>query len=105
MKDIYRHKLSELSIMLQLWLLLYQKLRNIKLTLETISQLKQDICLYLIHYQIILGFTLYHPIPSINSLPNEKKMDLSKLKAFADNKINVTQKLKFALVRVENIAY
>ena len=28
---------------------------------------------------------------------------LPKLKAFADNKINVTQKLKFALGRVENI--
>ena len=30
-------------------------------------------------------------------------MNLLKLKAFADNKLNVTQKLKFALGRVENI--
>ena len=30
-------------------------------------------------------------------------MDLSKLKASADDNLNVTQKLKFALGRVENI--
>ena len=29
-------------------------------------------------------------------------LDLYRLKAFADDKINVTQKLKFALGRVEN---
>ena len=39
----------------------------------------------------------------VNTLPNSKIMGLSKLKAFADGKINVTQKLKFALGRVENI--
>ena len=38
----------------------------------------------------------------INSLPNEKFLDWAKLKAFADNKINVTEKLKFILARVEN---
>ena len=38
-----------------------------------------------------------------NSLPNDKNVDLSKLKAFADYESNVTQKLKFALERVENI--
>ena len=31
-------------------------------------------------------------------------MDVTKLKAFADNKINVTQKLKSVSRRVENIA-
>ena len=36
------------------------------------------------------------------SLPNDKTLDWSKLKAFADN-INVTVKLKFVLGRVENI--
>ena len=40
---------------------------------------------------------------SINSLPNDKVLDLTKLKAFADNKINVTQMLKFSLGRVENV--
>ena len=31
---------------------------------------------------------------SVNELPNDKIKDFSKLKAFADNKINVTEKLK-----------
>ena len=35
-----------------------------------------------------------------NSLPNDKILDQSKFKAFADDKINVTQKLKFVLGRV-----
>ena len=39
----------------------------------------------------------------INSLPNNKILDWSKLKAFADNKINLTKKSKFVLGRVENI--
>ena len=38
-----------------------------------------------------------------NPVPNNKFLDWSKLKAFADNKINVTQKLKFDLGRVENV--
>ena len=37
------------------------------------------------------------------SLPNDKILDWSKFKAFADDKIIVTQKLKFVLGRVENI--
>ena len=39
----------------------------------------------------------------LNSLPNNKILDLSKLEAFADDNLNVYQKLKFALGRVENI--
>ena len=39
----------------------------------------------------------------IYSVPNIKILDWSKLKAFADNKIDVTKKLKFALGMVENI--
>ena len=38
-----------------------------------------------------------------NSLPNDKILDWSKLKAFADDKINVKEKFKFGLGRVENI--
>ena len=38
-----------------------------------------------------------------NLLLNDKIMDLFKLKALADNKINVTQKLIFAFGWVENI--
>ena len=38
-----------------------------------------------------------------NSLPNDKFLDWSKLKAFTVGKLNVTEKLKFVLGRVENI--
>ena len=38
-----------------------------------------------------------------NPLPNDKNLDLSKLKPFADDKINVKEKLKLSLERVENI--
>ena len=41
--------------------------------------------------------------PPVNSLPDDKTCDWSKLKAFADNKINVAEKLKFVLGRLENI--
>ena len=37
------------------------------------------------------------------TLPNAKILDMSKLKAFAGDKIDVTEKLKFVLERVENI--
>ena len=39
----------------------------------------------------------------LNTLPNDKILDQSKLKRFADNKINVIQKQKFVLERVEKI--
>ena len=38
-----------------------------------------------------------------NSLPNNKILDWSKLKEFADNNINATEKLELVLGRVENI--
>ena len=38
-----------------------------------------------------------------DSLPNDKILDWSKLKAFLDDNLNVYEKLKFALGRVENI--
>ena len=37
-----------------------------------------------------------------SSLPNDKILDYSRLKAFAGNKINVNQKLKFDIGRLEN---
>ena len=40
---------------------------------------------------------------SVNSLPNDKILDKSKFKALADDKINVTEKLKFGSERIENI--
>ena len=39
----------------------------------------------------------------INSLPSDRFLNLSKLKAFGDDKINVTEKLKFEFARVEII--
>ena len=36
-------------------------------------------------------------------LPNGKILDWSNLKAFADNKIKMTEKLKFVFGKVENI--
>ena len=38
-----------------------------------------------------------------NILPNDKFLDWSKLGAFADDKLNLTEKLKFVLGRVQNI--
>ena len=38
---------------------------------------------------------------SINFLPNNKILDRSKLKAFADNKLNLGEKLKFVVGRVD----
>ena len=38
----------------------------------------------------------------VYSLPNGEILDQSKFKAFADDKINVTQKLKFVWERVDN---
>ena len=38
-----------------------------------------------------------------NSLPNDKFLDCSKFKGFADNKLDVAEKLQFVLGRVENI--
>ena len=39
----------------------------------------------------------------LNSLLNDKIVAWSKLKALADDKINLSEKLKFVLERVENI--
>ena len=48
----------------------------------------------------LLSFeTLY----SFDSLQNDKFLHRSKLKPFADDKTNVTKKLKFVMGRVENI--
>ena len=40
---------------------------------------------------------------TFNSLSSTKNLDWSKLKAFADDKINVTEKSKFVLGHIENI--
>ena len=40
---------------------------------------------------------------TFNPIPNDKILDMTKLKAFADDEINVNEKLKVCLERVENI--
>ena len=39
---------------------------------------------------------------SVNSLPNDKFLDCFKLIAFADDKLNLAEKMKLVLGRVEN---
>ena len=56
---------------------------------------------FLLFSQGFLDF--YEQLPPFDSIQYDKILDLSKLEAFADNNLNVYQKLKFALGRVENI--
>ena len=44
-----------------------------------------------------------NPSPPLNPLPNDKILGLPKLKAFADDKLNVTQNVKVVFRRIENI--
>ena len=46
---------------------------------------------------------MYILIDRINPLPNDKFLEWSKFKAFADDKVSVTLKQKFCLGVVENI--
>ena len=54
------------------------------------------------HSRYKVFFTLYLLL-AINSLPNDRFLPWSKLKAFADDKLNLAEKLEFLLIRVENI--
>ena len=54
-------------------------------------------------YTIPVSPKILNHISWFNSLPNDKILDFPKLKALADDKINVTQKLNFAVGAVENI--
>ena len=55
--------------------------------------------MHLSMYHHILVCDNYH----ISSLPNDKILDKSKLKDFADDKINMTNVTDFVLARVENV--
>ena len=54
---------------------------------------------------MLFGMVLMHM--EVKALPNNKILilDWSKFKALADNKINVTQTLKYFYTRVENIVW
>ena len=54
-------------------------------------------------YQTTKFYTCFICRRQFNSLPNDKISDESKFKAFADDEIITTQKLKFKFGRVENI--
>ena len=50
---------------------------------------------------MILHFP-FHPV-CFNTLPNDKRLDLSTLKTFADNKLQVIQMAKYVLDKIENM--
>ena len=62
-------------------------------------------------YFYLLNSSVYNPstddtvsvLLKINSLPNYKILDWLKMKAFGDDNVNVSRKLKFDLGRVEII--
>ena len=64
----------------------------------TLNTLRAEVATFEAHFEIISGNIFIH-----NPLPNDKILDWSKSKAFADNKINVNKQLKFGFGRVENI--
>ena len=55
---------------------------------------------------LTLSVQLYcftHSTISFNLLPNDKMLDLSKLKEFADDKLNVAKMMTYEFERAENI--
>ena len=55
-----------------------------------------------VFFSTIFTFEIMQDV-NINSLPKDKILDCSKLKAFADNKLNVNEKPNFGLGKTENI--
>ena len=51
----------------------------------------------------VYGCWQFRVVKKVNSLLNNTFLHLSKMKAFAEDKINMTQKLKFFLGKIENI--
>ena len=45
---------------------------------------------------------IFYEICSVTSLPNDKILDLTKLKAFADDNLNIAKMTVYLLDRVEN---
>ena len=55
-------------------------------------------------YNIYMGVSLQQEIKKeLNTLPNNKILDLSKLKIFADDKINFAKMMIYVYDRAENI--
>ena len=53
--------------------------------------------------KVFKSFNFQRRLNPVNSLTNDKISDWSKLKAYAEDKINVTEKMKFVFERVENM--
>ena len=51
----------------------------------------------------LTNITCLHLVCILHSLPDDKVLDWSKLKAFADDKLNVTKMIISVFDRVENI--
>ena len=62
-----------------------------------------DVYIYRPFPRKVFVLILYQAIPTFYSLPKDQILDLSQLDEFADDKTDVTQKLKFVFVRIENI--
>ena len=53
--------------------------------------------MYRVHYNLVTGFH-----ESLNPFPNDKTLDPTIMKAFADDKLNVTKMITSVFDRVEN---
>ena len=58
--------------------------------------------LFLQSFQKTLFWTFYHTNPTFNSLPNNKTLNMTKSKVFADHKLNITKITISSFGRVEN---
>ena len=65
--------------------------------------MKVYICIHIKLYHARWDIFVHVSGNKFNSLPNDKTLDWSKLKALADDKINVNEVLKICLGRIENI--
>ena len=78
------------------FLLFQNSIKNFSLT---VKNPQVSVCFFFFYYY----FQGVGTKDFFNPLPNNKILDLSKFKQFADNKLVPTQKLKFVLGREENI--
>ena len=75
-----------------------------KMTIENFVRKRENVGnQYYIHLANVFSLDKANILLSVNCWPYNKFLDWSKLKAFAESKVNVAEKLKFVLGRVENI--
>ena len=72
-------------------------------TFKTIPITAQVLVSMIQSWRKILDKQTPYQTTNSNSLPNDKILDSPKLKAFADDKMNLNEKLKVVLGREENI--